>query len=43
MIDGGNSYYRDDLKHAKLLSEKGIHLIDCGTSGGCGAASVATV
>jgi 6-phosphogluconate dehydrogenase len=34
VIDGGNSYYRDDLKHAKALSEKGIHLIDCGTSGG---------
>jgi len=34
VIDGGNSYYRDDLKHSKLLSEKGIHLIDCGTSGG---------
>src|SRR5246127_1096290 len=34
VIDGGNSYYRDDLKHGKLLSEKGIHLLDCGTSGG---------
>ncbi len=34
VIDGGNSYYRDDLKHAKLLSDKEIHLIDCGTSGG---------
>ncbi len=34
VIDGGNSYYRDDLKHAKLLAEKGIHLLDCGTSGG---------
>ena len=34
VIDGGNSYYRDDIKHAKTLSEKGIHLIDCGTSGG---------
>ncbi|WP_428341015.1 phosphogluconate dehydrogenase (NAD(+)-dependent, decarboxylating) [Mycobacterium sp.] len=34
VIDGGNSYYRDDLTHAKKLSEKGIHLIDCGTSGG---------
>src|SRR6201986_1957588 len=34
VIDGGNSYYRDDLKHSKMLSEKGIHLIDCGTSGG---------
>jgi 6-phosphogluconate dehydrogenase len=34
VIDGGNSYYRDDFKHAKTLSEKGIHLLDCGTSGG---------
>ena len=34
VIDGGNSYYRDDLRHAKLLTEKGIHLLDCGTSGG---------
>ncbi|WP_292974739.1 phosphogluconate dehydrogenase (NAD(+)-dependent, decarboxylating) [Mycobacterium sp.] len=34
VIDGGNSYYRDDITHAKTLSEKGIHLIDCGTSGG---------
>jgi 6-phosphogluconate dehydrogenase len=34
VIDGGNSYYRDDRKHAKRLSERGIHLLDCGTSGG---------
>jgi 6-phosphogluconate dehydrogenase len=34
VIDGGNSYYRDDLKHSKMLAEKGIHLLDCGTSGG---------
>jgi 6-phosphogluconate dehydrogenase len=34
VIDGGNSYYRDDLKHSKHLAEKGIHLLDCGTSGG---------
>ncbi len=34
VIDGGNSYYRDDIRHEKLLSEKGIHLLDCGTSGG---------
>ncbi|MFV0495366.1 phosphogluconate dehydrogenase (NAD(+)-dependent, decarboxylating) [Mycobacterium sp.] len=34
VIDGGNSYYRDDIKHSKILSEKGIHLLDCGTSGG---------
>src|SRR6195952_3208589 len=34
VIDDGDSYCRDDVKHAKTLSEKGIHLIDCGTSGG---------
>ncbi|MEO6504607.1 MAG: phosphogluconate dehydrogenase (NAD(+)-dependent, decarboxylating) [Terrimesophilobacter sp.] len=34
VIDGGNSYYRDDLRHAKELSEHGIRLLDCGTSGG---------
>jgi 6-phosphogluconate dehydrogenase len=34
VIDGGNSYYRDDIKHSKLLAERGIHLLDCGTSGG---------
>jgi 6-phosphogluconate dehydrogenase len=34
VIDGGNSYYRDDIKHSKSLSEKGIRLLDCGTSGG---------
>ena len=34
IIDGGNSYYRDDIRHAKTLAEKGIHHIDCGTSGG---------
>ncbi|OBG26852.1 phosphogluconate dehydrogenase (NAD(+)-dependent, decarboxylating) [Mycobacterium sp. E3198] len=34
VIDGGNSYYRDDITHAKTLSENGIRLLDCGTSGG---------
>ncbi|MGH3959804.1 phosphogluconate dehydrogenase (NAD(+)-dependent, decarboxylating) [Mycobacterium sp.] len=34
VIDGGNSYYRDDIRHAKALSDKEIHLLDCGTSGG---------
>jgi 6-phosphogluconate dehydrogenase len=34
MIDGGNTYYRDDLRHAAALREKGIHHIDVGTSGG---------
>ncbi len=34
IIDGGNSYYRDDLERASALKSKGIHYIDCGTSGG---------
>jgi 6-phosphogluconate dehydrogenase len=34
IIDGGNSYYRDDIAHAAALAEKQIHLVDCGTSGG---------
>jgi 6-phosphogluconate dehydrogenase len=34
IIDGGNSYYRDDLARAASLAGKGIHLVDCGTSGG---------
>ena len=34
IIDGGNSYYRDDMARAAGLSGQGIHLIDCGTSGG---------
>jgi 6-phosphogluconate dehydrogenase len=34
IIDGGNSYYRDDIKRAARLKERGIHLVDCGTSGG---------
>ena len=34
IIDGGNSFYQDDIRHAKMLSQKGIHFIDAGTSGG---------
>ncbi|MGE9292950.1 phosphogluconate dehydrogenase (NAD(+)-dependent, decarboxylating) [Ruficoccus sp. ZRK36] len=34
IIDGGNSYFRDDRRRAKELEPKGIHYIDCGTSGG---------
>jgi 6-phosphogluconate dehydrogenase len=34
IIDGGNSYYRDDLHRAQQLKSKGIHYVDCGTSGG---------
>ena len=34
IIDGGNSYYRDDIERAKTLKPRGIHYVDCGTSGG---------
>ena len=34
VIDGGNSKWTDDIAHAKQLSEKGIHFLDCGVSGG---------
>ncbi|GAA5226261.1 phosphogluconate dehydrogenase (NAD(+)-dependent, decarboxylating) [Paeniglutamicibacter antarcticus] len=34
VIDGGNSYYRDDIRHGKKLAKHGIRLLDCGTSGG---------
>jgi 6-phosphogluconate dehydrogenase len=34
MIDGGNSYYRDDIRRAAAVATRGIHYIDCGTSGG---------
>jgi len=34
IIDGGNSHYLDDLRRARELKQKGIHHIDCGTSGG---------
>jgi 6-phosphogluconate dehydrogenase len=34
IIDGGNTHYLDDIRHAAELRERGIHHIDCGTSGG---------
>jgi 6-phosphogluconate dehydrogenase len=34
VIDGGNSYYRDDVDRAKALAPRGIHYVDVGTSGG---------
>src|SRR5882724_7337151 len=34
IIDGGNSYYVDDIRRAKELAPKGIHYLDVGTSGG---------
>ncbi|MBC7658530.1 MAG: NAD(P)-binding domain-containing protein [Chitinophagaceae bacterium] len=34
LIDGGNSYYVDDIRRSKELASKRIHYLDCGTSGG---------
>lgn len=34
IIDGGNTYYKDDIRRAKTLAEKGIDYVDVGTSGG---------
>src|SRR5215469_8175488 len=34
VIDGGNSYYVDDIRRAKALASRGIHYVDVGTSGG---------
>jgi 6-phosphogluconate dehydrogenase len=34
VIDGGNSFYKDDIRRAKTLRAKGIYYVDCGTSGG---------
>ncbi len=34
VIDGGNSYYRDDLRRAEELAKRGVHYLDVGTSGG---------
>ncbi|HEY9024056.1 MAG TPA: decarboxylating 6-phosphogluconate dehydrogenase [Burkholderiaceae bacterium] len=38
IIDGGNSWYRDDIDRAKRLKDKGLHYVDCGTSGGIAGA-----
>jgi len=34
IIDGGNSFYKDDIRRGKMLAEKKIHYVDVGTSGG---------
>ena len=34
IIDGGNTHYHDDIRHAAELAKRGIHHVDCGTSGG---------
>jgi 6-phosphogluconate dehydrogenase len=34
LIDGGNSYFKDDIRRSKMFAEKGLHYVDVGTSGG---------
>jgi 6-phosphogluconate dehydrogenase len=34
VVDGGNSFYKDDIRRAKWLATKGVAYVDCGTSGG---------
>ena len=34
VIDGGNAFYKDDIRRAKAMKARGIHYVDCGTSGG---------
>jgi 6-phosphogluconate dehydrogenase len=34
VIDGGNSFYKDDIRRARILKAKGLHYVDVGTSGG---------
>jgi 6-phosphogluconate dehydrogenase len=34
IIDGGNSYFKDDIRRAKILKDQGVHYLDVGTSGG---------
>jgi 6-phosphogluconate dehydrogenase len=34
VVDGGNSFYKDDIRRAAVLAQKGIQYVDCGTSGG---------
>ncbi|ALV22556.1 MAG: decarboxylating 6-phosphogluconate dehydrogenase [Carnobacterium sp.] len=39
IIDGGNSHYKDSIRHAEVSAEKGIHFLDMGTSGGTSGAN----
>jgi len=34
IVDGGNSYWRETVERGKKIKEKGVHYLDCGTSGG---------
>ena len=42
IVDGGNSRWTDDQKHAALAAEKNIGYVDCGVSGGSGVSRTAT-
>ena len=42
VIDGGNTYYKDDVRRARTLAAKGIRYLDVGTSGGVWGLSAAT-
>ena len=41
IIDGGNTFWQDDIRRAKTLRAKGIHYVDVGTSGGSGGSNAA--
>jgi 6-phosphogluconate dehydrogenase len=43
IIDGGNTFYQDDIARAAALRQQGIHHLDVGTSGACLASSAAIV
>ena len=34
VLDGGNTFWKDDIRRAKMLKERGLHYVDVGTSGG---------
>ncbi len=40
IVDGGNSYYKDDIRHAESLAPRGIHYVDAGVSGGIWGLSI---
>ena len=42
IIDGGNSFYKDDIRRAAELAKKGIAYVDVGTSAACGGCSAGT-
>ena len=41
IIDGGNSFFKDDVRRARECAAKGVHYVDVGTSAACGGSSAA--